>query len=58
MKYQKYTSTTILKHVNVLAKVNKSSYVCLVNMTPYDDYSITTHVYTMTISDISNEQME
>ena len=35
-KYHKYPSTTILKHVNVLAKVNKSHYMRLLNMTPHN----------------------
>ena len=34
-KYQKFTSTTILKHTNVLAKVNKLPYVSLKNTTPH-----------------------
>ena len=34
MKYQKYPSTTILKHANVLAKVNKLTYKNLLDMTP------------------------
>ena len=33
-KYKKYPSTTILKHVNILAKVNKSPHENLLNMTP------------------------
>ena len=36
-KYQKYPSTTILKHVNMLAEVSKFNHVCLYNMTPYKD---------------------
>ena len=55
-KYKKYPSTTILKHANVLAKVNKSPYVRLLNTTPQKAYSITIHVHTMTIPNISNEQ--
>ena len=35
-KYQKYPSTTILKFENVLDKVNKLPYMCLLNMTPHD----------------------
>ena len=34
MKYLKYPSTTILKHVNVLSKANKLSYKRLLDMTP------------------------
>ena len=52
----KYPSTTIIKYENVLAKVNKLSYVHLLNMKPHDAYSITTHVRKITISDISHEQ--
>ena len=55
-KYQKYHSTTILKHAKVLAKVNKSPYERLLNMTPHETYSITAHVHTMTISDISHKK--
>ena len=55
-KYQKYPSITILKYVNVLAKVNNSPQGSLLNMTPHDNYSITIHVRTMTISEISHEQ--
>ena len=57
-KYQKYISTTIHKHANVLAKVNKSPYVRLFNMKPHGAYSITIHVHTMTILDISHKQKE
>ena len=35
-KYHKYLPTTILKHVNFLAKVNKFPYERLHNMTPHD----------------------
>ena len=58
MKYQKYPSTTILKHANVLAVVNKPPYVRLHNMTPHDAYSITIRVRTTTQAEISNEQTE
>ena len=58
MKYQKDPSTKILKHVNVLAKVNKSPYVCFLNMTPHDTYSIAIHVLKMTISDTSRKLKE
>ena len=57
-KYQKYPSTTILKHVNVLAKVNKLPYFRLLNMTPRYAYSITIHVRTMTLVDISPTKKE
>ena len=58
MKYQKYTSNTIIKHANVLDKVNKSPYVHLLITTPHDAYSITIHVRTMTIADIIHEKKE
>ena len=54
-KYHKYPSTTILKHVNLLDKINKTPYVRLLNMTPHDAYSITIHVRTMNMSDISHK---
>ena len=57
-KYQKYPSTTILKHVNILAKVNKSPYGCLHNITPHGAYIITIHVRTVIVADISHEQKE
>ena len=53
-KYWKYPSTTILKHANILAKVNKFPYESLINMTPHDAYSIIIHERKMTISDISH----
>ena len=53
-KYQKYP---LLKHAFVLAKLNKSPYGVLHHMTPHDNYSITIHVRTMTIWDISHEKM-
>ena len=56
IKYQKHHSTTIVKHVNSLAKLNYSPCVCLLNMKPYDAYSITIHVCKMTIADISHKQ--
>ena len=52
------SSTTIPKHVNVLAKVNKSPCASLLNMTPRDDYSVTIHVLKMTILDIIHEHNE
>ena len=55
MKYQKYSSTTILKHDNILAKVNKLPHGRLHHMTPHDVYSITIHVHTMTIAEISKK---
>ena len=58
MKYQKYPSTTIPKHENVLAKVNKSTYGRLINMTPHDAFSITLHVHAMAISYISHTKKE
>ena len=57
-KYQTYFSTTILEHANVLDKVDKSPLNVLRNMTPHDAYSITIHVRTVTLSDISHEQKE
>ena len=48
-KFQKYLSNTILKHANVVSKLNKS---------PHDAYSIKTHVRTMTLTYISHEQKE
>ena len=57
-KYQKYPSTTILKHMNVLAKVNKSPSGPLLKMTPHDAYSITIHLLRMILMDISHEQKE
>ena len=55
-KHQKYSSTTILKHVDVLAKVNKSPYAHLLYMTPHGAYIIKIHVCKMTISEIGHEQ--
>ena len=57
-KYQKYTSTTIPKHVDVLDKVNKLPYMCLLYMTPHDSYIIKIHVCTMNISVISHDKKE
>ena len=54
-KNWKYPSTTIPKSVNVLDKRNKSLYRCLQNMMPHDAYSITNHVLTMNIEDISHK---
>ena len=57
-KYQKYPSNTILIHMNVLAKVNKSPWRRLLNMTPHDTYSIPIHVHTMNLTDINHKQKE
>ena len=48
-KYQNYPSDTILKHANVLAKVNKSPSLRLPNMMPHEAYSIIIHAHKMTI---------
>ena len=58
IKYQKYFSTTIIEHTKCLAKVNKSPWGHLHNMTPHDAYSITIHVLTATLAEISHEQKE
>ena len=55
-KYQKYIPTTILKHMNVLAKVNKSPLGCLPNMTPHNAYSITIHVHIVILADIIHKK--
>ena len=55
-KYYKYPSTTILKHTNVLAKVDQLPYGSLPNMTPHESYSITIHLRTVTLSEISHKQ--
>ena len=55
-KYQKYPSTKIFKHVNVLAEVNKFPYGRLLNMTPHDAYSITIHIRTMNLANIIHEK--
>ena len=57
-KYQKSPSTAILQHANVLAKVNKSPDVWLLNMTPHDTYSVTIIVRTIILADISHGQKE
>ena len=54
--YNKYHPIKILKHANVLDKVNKSTLVCLLNMVTQDSYSITIHVHTIIILNISHEQ--
>ena len=57
-KTSEFPTITILKHVNVWAKVNKSPLARLQNMTPHDAYSITINVRKMTISYISNKKKE
>ena len=57
-KYQKYPSTAILKHANVLTKVNKSPQGHLQNITPRDACGILIHVRTVTPEDISHKQKE
>ena len=52
-KYQKYPSTTILKHVNVLAKVNKLPWGNLYNMTSHDAYITTIHISRMYLAGIN-----
>ena len=56
IKYQKYPSTTMLKHVNVLAKLNKAALGSLPDMMPHKYFSITINVHTMILADISHEQ--
>ena len=41
-RYQKYPSTKILKHVNVLAKIDKSPYGRLQKMMPQDALQFST----------------
>ena len=53
-----YFSTTIIEHANVLAKVNKSPWENLHNITPHYAYIITINVHTVTLADISHEQKE
>ena len=55
-KYQKYPSTKILKHANVLTKSNKSPWGRLHNITPRDAYTIPIHVCTVTLADNSHEK--
>ena len=57
-KYQNYTSNTILKHDNVLAKVDQLPWGRLLNTPSHDAYSITIHMCTMTLADISYKQNE
>ena len=44
-EYQKYPSTTILKHASVLDKLNKLTCVCLLDMPSHDTqyYNALTH---------------
>ena len=58
IKYQKYSSTTILKHENILAKVDKLSYVFVLNMIPHGAFIIPIHLRKFSISEISHKQME
>ena len=53
-KYQKYPPTTILKHANVLAKLNRFPNGHLHYMTPHDAYRIIIHVRTKNLVDISH----
>ena len=57
-KYWKYSSTAILKHVDVLDKVNKSPYGSLPYITPHNAYNITINVRTVTLEDISQKPKE
>ena len=55
-KYNKYPSTKILKHANVLTKVNKSPWGSLHDITPHDAYSTPIHVRTVTLAYSSHEK--
>ena len=55
-KYQKYPTTTIIKHSNVFAKSNELPYGRLPNKIPHDAYSITIHVRILNPADISHKQ--
>ena len=57
-KYQKYPFNTILKHANVLDKLNKLSWGHLLHLPSQDAYSIQIHVLTMTLADNSHKQKE
>ena len=57
-KYHKYPSATILKYANDLAKVNKSPYVHLKNMTPHDACSIKMYVRPVSLADIIHNKKE
>ena len=57
-KYHEYPLTKILKHLNVLAKVNKSPLGSLPNMMPHDAYSIIIYVHTVTLVEFSREKKE
>ena len=48
-KYQKYPYNKILKHANVLVKVNKSPYGSLHSILPSDAYSIRIYVRIVTL---------
>ena len=52
----RYNSTKKMRHANDLAKLNKLPWGWLNNMTPHDTYSITIHVRTLTLAEISHEQ--
>ena len=49
MECEKYPSTTILKHENILAEVNKSHNVYFSNKNVQEVYSTKIYVRTMTI---------
>ena len=55
-EYQKYPSTIILKHENVLAKADKLPYDRWHSITPHEAYSISIHAITMTPADISDKK--
>ena len=55
-KDQKYPSTTIHKHVNVLAKVDRPPYGCLLNTTTHDACSIAMYIHKITLANIIHEQ--
>ena len=55
-KYQKYPSTTILRHEDVWDKVNKLPYGHLQNITPHAAWIITIQVSKMTLAEISHKK--
>ena len=55
-KCQKYPSTRILKHVNVLDKLNKLSWGSLHHMIPHDACSIPIHIRTVILADIHHKK--
>ena len=55
-KYQKYSSYTKLNTLMFLAKVNKSPYGNLLNISSNNAYIITIQLHTMTLEDIRHEQ--